>query len=195
MRVFKAFYAARFCYFSGKVSRESHACSCGHLKLFKGREKNSGCSQHAYPGNVFWSIIICISHRVAGLPSPIFWVCDLAFSLSSVFCKNRFFFCVVGATGLPGTLARGPGLIFETFLVFFPYWHNYQIFSNSCFFFFSFWPWGLMWYQLAWSSLRSRGCPWAHCAPRLTLSSQCSWGWSCTWTLSVLLPSAGITDV
>lgn len=131
MCVFKAFYAACFCYFSGKVSRKSHACSCGHLKLFKGREKNIGCSQHAYPGNVFWSIIICIIHHVAGLPSHIFWVCDLSFSLSSIFCKIRFFFCVVGATSLPGTRAQGLGLFFEKFLIFFPYRHNYQIFSNS----------------------------------------------------------------
>lgn len=56
---------------SGKISWKSNACSCGHFKLFKGREENIGCSQHACSGNIFWT-------------------CGLVMTLNSIFLKHSF---------------------------------------------------------------------------------------------------------
>lgn len=51
-------YLSVYVVFSGKISWKPNARSCGYFKLFKGREENIGCSQHARSGNIFWTLIL-----------------------------------------------------------------------------------------------------------------------------------------
>lgn len=108
----------------GKISWKSNACSCGYFKLFKGREENIGCSQHAHSGNIFWTLILLSPWTL------FFW------NRNSCFLSNQLLLPVDGAIILPVPCNQGLGIIFEWSFSPLPI----EIITKSCqrFFFF---PW------------------------------------------------------